>query len=683
MKQLILLHHKITAYLQKRSVKISLSCFVVAAVAAILAPLLVATYTIHQQRSDLYDILTGADQRIVAQQLEETGFVELRGQLVGDERLKGFRILDQDGIVVDPSGITSIILQNEFPQWVPLWLLQDTDLTWAIGAITLASLLLAVWIGLFSHLCYSLFVALSSWYIFQALHLPLLATAIVGMCILIFSYCLIISLLLLAFKSPKQVPALTRGVLLEATRTKLSIAFVTMLLLFLPLIPLMLDPESPLRHRIQTYLSRSLGTTYTIAAFLTVFLACATIAFEIRDRQIWQVLTKPVSKVGYLFGKWLGVVSLNFAILIVAGISVFFYLQYLRTNTVASGIQGELDRLAVNEEILTARIETQPVFDTLTNEQISARVEQLIDEDPDLKNAEDIKFQLRKKLREEVQEQYLSLQRSIPPQQGGQVYSQTYRFEGLLDAKKSGSPLAFRYRFYIGRSDEHTTHTVGLVYNEIPATKHVVTYIPTMTHVTMIPAGLINDEGVLDITIFNLEQADGYGSGTLSFDMGGIELRYRAGYFEGNFLRTMLVLWIKLGFLAALALAVSTFLSFPVACMITLTIFATGTLAPYLSTSLEAYVPPATGAIDFENIAQVIQWAFENVIRGIAAAMVFLLEGFGAQRPTDQLIDGMLVSWGSVLRGFITIGFVWTCIALGSGTLILKKRQLAIYSGSG
>ena len=173
MKQLILLHHKITAYLQKRSVKISLSCFFVAAVAAILAPLLVATYTIHQQRSDLYDILTGADQRIVAQQLEETGFVELRGQLVGDERLKGFRILDQDGIVVDPSGITSIILQNEFPQWVPLWLLQDTDLTWAIGAITLASLLLAVWIGLFAHLCYSLFVALSSWYIFQALHLPL------------------------------------------------------------------------------------------------------------------------------------------------------------------------------------------------------------------------------------------------------------------------------------------------------------------------------------------------------------------------------------------------------------------------------------------------------------------------------------------------------------------------------
>jgi hypothetical protein len=682
-KTLLSLHRNITTWLQKRWVKISLTCFFIAAVASILAPLLFASYTVHQQRNDLYEILTGADQRIVAQQLEETGFVEVRGKLVGDERLKGFRILGQEDVVVDPSGITSFILQNEFPEWVPLWLLQDTDLTWGIGAITLACLLFAVWIGLIAHLCYTFAIAISSWFLFHSFNLPLLATAIVGMCILIFSYCLLISLLVLLFKSPRQVPALARGVLLEATRTKLSIVFVSMLLLFLPLIPLMLDPDSPLRHRIQTYLSRSLGTTFTIAAFLTVFLACATIAFEIRDRQIWQVLTKPVSKVGYLFGKWLGVVSLNFAILVVAGISVFFYLQYLRTESVASGVQGELDRLAVNEEILTARAETLPVFESLTNEQLSERVEQLIDADPDLKKVDEIQLPLRKKLREEVQEQYLSLQRSIPPKQGGQVFSQTYHFEGLQNAKKLGSPLAFRYRFYIGRSDEHTTHSAGLVYNENPATRHIITYIPTMSHVTMIPSGLINDAGELSITIFNLEDADGYGSGTMSFDNGGIELRYRVGYFEGNFLRTMLVLWIKLGFLAALALAASTFLSFPVACMITLTVFATGTLAPYLSSSLEAYVPPATGAIDFGNIAQVIKWAFENTIRGIAAALVFLLEGFGAQRPTDQLIDGMLVSWGSVLKGFITIGFTWTCIALGVGTLILKKRQLAIYSGSG
>ena len=207
----------------------------------------------------------------------------------------------------------------------------------------------------------------------------------------------------------------------------------------------------------------------------------------------------------------------------------------------------------------------------------------------------------------------------------------------------------------------------------------------TMTHVTMIPSELIDDEGVLRISIYNLfEPPRNYaGMGTMRFDKGGVKLLYRVSDFEGNYFRAMLMLWIKLAFLAALALAASTFLSFPVACMVTLTVFASGTLAPFLADSLEAYVPPATSAVDFGNVGQVIQWAFENVIATIAKFMVFMLNGFGAQRPTDQLVNGMLVSWGSVLKGLMTIGVLWSGLMLAIGTIVLKKRQLAIYSGSG
>ncbi|HIA72670.1 MAG TPA: hypothetical protein EYO01_08255 [Phycisphaerales bacterium] len=685
MKLLFSLHHKLHSWQQKKWSRILFSILLFAIISALLIPTLLASYKIHGLRSELYSVLTGPDQRIVAEEIEETGFVELSGVSYGDVRLVGFRILDENDIVIDPSGVTSIILQKEFPQKVPLWLLQDPMFTWGIGAISMFFLGFAIWTGLLLPLLYTATIATIGWLIFSWAEAPLGATAIIGMCILAFSYSVIITLLKLLFRSPRQVPALARGVLLEATRTRLSIAFVTLLLIFLPLVPLMLDPESPLRHRVQTFLSRSLGTTFTIAAFLTVFLGCATIAFEIRDRQIWQILTKPVSKMGYLFGKWLGVVSLNFAILTVAGISVFFYLQYLRTESVATGLQGDLDRLAVEEEILTARAEALPVFETLTNEQISARVDELIDADPDLRDEKEIQLRLRKKLRNDVQEQFLAQQRSIPPKRGGQAFSQTYRFTGLSHAKKLGSPLAFKYRFHIGQSDEHETYSAGLIYNEDPATSHIVTYIPTMTHVTMIPANLINDNGEISISVYNLYDPppENRGRGAMSFDKGGVEIRYRVGDFESNFFRTMLVLWIKLAFLAALALAASTFLSFPVACMITLTVFATGTIAPYLSSSLQAYVPPPTEAVDWGNIAHIIQWGFENFIRWIASAMVYLLEGFGAQRPTDDLVDGMLVSWGSVFKGFVTIGIAWTFLALGIGTLILRKRQLAIYSGSG
>jgi hypothetical protein len=117
--------------------------------------------------------------------------------------------------------------------------------------------------------------------------------------------------------------------------------------------------------------------------------------------------------------------------------------------------------------------------------------------------------------------------------------------------------------------------------------------------------------------------------------------------------------------------------------MITLTVFASGTLSPYLSQSLEYYFPPSTSDFNFSNIGITIQWAFEHTVHAIASAMVFCLSGFGSQRPTNELVNGMLVSWGTVLQGFLTIGVIWSGAVLGAGTLILKKRQLAIYSGKG
>lgn len=685
MNFILAIHNRLSQWQYKRGARILLTIILSTLIVTFFAPSILSSYDLHHDRVLLYDLLTGQEQRIAAKQLEETGFIEVSGEKFGDERLKGFKLLDSDGLVIDPAGATMLLLSNKIPRWIPTWLLQDPNITWLSLMLALAWCVTSVWIGLFLPLLYSTVIALLGWNVFRWLGVPGAGMVISGMCLLAFSYHLIIALLRLVFDSPRQIPTLARGVLLEATRTRLSISFLTILLILLPLIPVMLDPESPLRHRVQTMLSRSLGTTFAIAAFLTVFLACATVAFEIRDKQIWQVLTKPVSRIGYLLGKWVGILSLNLAILTIAGISVFLYLQYLRTAPVASGLQGDLDRLAVEEEILTARVETLPVYESLTNEQLAARVEQLIEADPEIRDEESIRVQLRQKLRKEVQEQFLAKQRSIPPTVGGSYFSHSYRFEGLQHAKKTGTPLAFKYKFHIGASDEHETHKAGLLYNNDQSTKHIVTYVPTMTHVTMIPAYLIDNEGVLTITIYNLFEPtkDYYGRGTMSFDKGGIELLYRVGDFEANFFRAMCVLWIKLAFLAALALTAATFLSFPVACMMTLTIFASGTLAPYLSESLQQYVPPPTSSVDFGNIGHIIQWAFENTIRGIANVMVFVLDGFGAQRPTDQLVNGMLVSWGSVLKGVLTIGVMWSGLTLTVGTLILRKRQLAIYSGSG
>jgi len=648
-------------------------------------PALLSTYQLYEDREEIFSLLVGPDQRIVAEQLQETGFVTIDGRMFGDERLKGFTFLTEEGTVINPADATSLVLSSSIPRWIPAWLLRDPNMIWIAGGVALGWCLISVWLSLLLPFIYSIVLGTSSWFVLRALGFPNLSMVLVGMCILGYSYHLLLQIFNFLFSSPKQAFAIARGVLLEATRTKMSIAFLSILLVVLPLIPILLDPESPLRHRVQTMLSRSLGATFIIAAFLTVFLGCATVAFEIRDRQIWQVLTKPVSKFGYLFGKWLGIVSLNFAILTIAGLSVFMYMQYLRTTPVAEGLQGDLDRLAVEEEVLTARERSLPKFEVLTNEQVASRVETMIDADDELREEDQIRVQLRQKLRDEVQEQYLAQQRSIPANRDGTIYSHTYTFSGLQQAKEMGTPLAFRYKFFIGAADEQETYDAGFVYNNDPATRHLVTYVPTMTHVTMVPAYLITDDGKLSITIYNLFDpgSEYYYKGTMSFDKDGIQLLYRVGNFESNFFRAILVLLIKLSFLAALAIAVSTFLSFPVACMITLTVFASATLSPYLTQSLDYYFPPSTEDFDFSQIGITIQWAFESVVHAIATAIVFCLDGFGSQRPATQLVNGMLITWGTVLKGFVTIGVVWSGVALAIGTFVLRKRQLAIYSGKG
>ncbi len=685
MTRLLSLHRAFREWQNKKNSKIFLSSLLTILVLCLLVPTLLSTYQLYEDRENIYSMLTGAEQTVAAEQIEETGFLDIRGRTFGDARLKGYQILNENDVVINPADVTSLVITNMVPRWIPAWLLRDPNLIWIAGGVAIGWCIFSVWLGLFLPFIYSILLGTASWFLFRAFGLPSISLVLVGMCILGYSYHLILQIFRLCFSSPKQVPAIARGVLIEASRTKMSIAFLSILLVALPIIPIMIDSESPLRHQVQTMLSRSLGMTFAISAFLTVFLGCATVAFEIRDRQIWQVLTKPVSKFGYLFGKWVGIVSLNFAILTIASMSCFMYLQYLRTAPVAEGLQGELDRLAVEEEILTARQETFPVFETLSNEQISTRVEALIELDEEVRNEEQIGLQLRQKLREEVQDNFLAQQRSIPANTSGTAYAQTYTFTGLHHAKEVGTPLAFEYKFYIGSADEQETYEAGFVYNNDMATRHLVTYVPTMTHVTMIPAYMIDDKGELKISIYNLFEPPPtfQYTGTMRFEKDGIQLLYRVGNFESNFLRAILVLLIKISFLAALAIAMSTFLSFPVACLMTLTVFVCGSLSPYLSQSLESYFPVRTSDVDFGNIAFVIKWAFEHVVHAIASALVYCLDGFGSQRPTKQLVSGMFISWGTVLNGFITIGVIWSGVILVLGTTVLRKRQLAVYSGKG
>jgi len=468
----------------------------------------------------------------------------------------------------------------------------------------------------------------------------------------------------------------------EAPRTGIPLVFVVLILVILPLLPLGLDPESPLRFRIQTFIARSMGLSFYLAAAMTLFLACATVAFEIRDRQIWQVVAKPIGRGTYLLGKWIGLVAVNVVIMAIASLSIFGYVQYMRQLPVAAGVEGQEDYQQVRDAVLTARVGLRPEYEELTGEQIKARVEQRIERDAQLAVLEDVPIETQRELATQVLDEWSRLQRSVPPQR-----SREYLFTGLDRRFEPDEMLTLRYRFHIMRSDEHETYPAAFRFNRDPRLVIQRTYVPTMSHVVTVPASFVQDDGTLVVEVANMfegmQMPNGSVVGALNWDSDEFELLYRVSTFEANFGRAMLVNITKLGFLAMLGIACGTFLNFPVACLTAFTVFIAGSMGPFLARSLEYYGPVPFDMVDWTNAGMAIQWVSQTTIKGIASATVFLLESFGRVRPTQLLVEGRLISWEAVLQGFVRIGVLWSGLALVVGWAVMRRRQLAIYSGQG
>jgi hypothetical protein len=138
-----------------------------------------------------------------------------------------------------------------------------------------------------------------------------------------------------------------------------------------------------------------------------------------------------------------------------------------------------------------------------------------------------------------------------------------------------------------------------------------------------------------------------------------------------NFLRVAMVLWIKLAFLAMLAITAATFLSFPVACLVAFSAFLVAEGAGFLTTALEYY--EATGVGN-----QVTYWKIP--VRAVGLVVAGMFKTYAELRPTTKLVDGRLLAWASVAWGAGVLA-IWSAFLYGLATVIFRRRELATYSG--
>src|SRR2546425_12294216 len=139
-----------------------------------------------------------------------------------------------------------------------------------------------------------------------------------------------------------------------ALRFRLFLVVAVLLLASVVGLPLLIKTDGTARGFTQILLTYTLTTISALLGLSTLWLACGTLARDIEDCQMQMVAVKPIARWQIWLGKWLGLMSLNAALLALSGASVYALLQFRATK-----LPGD-QRAALRNEVLVARGSVKP-----------------------------------------------------------------------------------------------------------------------------------------------------------------------------------------------------------------------------------------------------------------------------------------------------------------------------------
>ncbi len=431
--------------------------------------------------------------------------------------------------------------------------------------------------------------------------------------------------------------------------------------------------------------------TSGLLSLMTIFLSIATITREQEGKQIYLTLTKPVHRAEYLIGKWLGVTLLNLLLLTVSCSGIYAFTKLLE----AQPARDAEDRFAVDTQVLVARESVEPTAPDpqALREMFNEVLERLRREDPERYGqpgspSDDLLPQDRAEIQQKVMLQWYT----IPSQT-----SKTYRFTGLEEARQYDQPIQLRFKPQVAGESFNGFVFLGLRINGryfsqpgLTTAEGWLKLAERNFHTLSINPAVIDENGVMDVEIYN-PRPGGQRQPPLNFNpKDGIEVLYRVGDFEANLVRAAGVIWLKLMFLAMLGLAAGTYLGFPVATMVCLLIYFTAAGNAYLTESLRYYAAFPKETLPWWDkitwfVARVGSLINEGkydelikmLIKLVGTSFVTIAPSFGDLNPTPLASDGRLVPWRMVMRALLWCGVIWTGLAGLIGWLIFRGRELA------
>jgi hypothetical protein len=441
-----------------------------------------------------------------------------------------------------------------------------------------------------------------------------------------------------------------------AFRFRLFIVIAVLLLASVVGLPILIKDDGTARGFTQIILTYTLSTITALLGLCTLWLSCGTLARDIEECQMQVVATKPVARWQIWIGKWLGIVSLNAALLILTGASVYGLLQWRATKLPAA------EQKILHNEVLVARGSAK---EASSEDEIQNDAERILQERLQKNPVTQADLpEVRKQILEQVKAAY----QLVPP-----GYQREWKIDLGLRAKfLRDQPLQLRVKFNSAEKSPSGTF-IALFQVGVPQKTQLwqsdpMSLAPDTFHEFQIPPNLFDENGVLTITFVN-------GNNTaLLFPLDeGMEVMFPEGGFGLNFARGLGIILCWMALLAAVGLASASFLSFPVAAFFSLGIltmaFSTGTISNVVSEGTIMSRNSETGQIGTSAVDIIIVPFFRLALNVINLAKDF--------SPIDSLSSGRSISWAELGRAFAQIVLLLGGIFAVFGIFVFHRRELA------
>jgi hypothetical protein len=446
-----------------------------------------------------------------------------------------------------------------------------------------------------------------------------------------------------------------------ALRFKLFLVIAVLLLGAVVGLPLIVKDDGTARGFTQIILTYTLSAITGLLGISTLWLACGTLARDIEECQMQVVATKPIARWQIWLGKWLGIMSLNAALLALTGTCVFGLLQWRAEKLPAA------EQKILHEQVLVARGSAREAHN---DADIAAEAERVLQER--LKNSPVEKVdvpEVRRQIREQVKANF----QIVPPS-----YERAWQIDlGFAKNFLHGKPLQLRVKFNSAQKSASGTFValwqVGVPEKTKFWRSEPMSLAPDTFHEFEIPPDLFDANGLLTITFANPNQT------ALLFPLeDGMEVLYPEGGFGLNFVRGLGIIFCWMALLAAMGLMAASFLSFPVATFFALALLVVGlssdTLADSVNSGSVAAGNEETGHAGHSVADFVLIPAFKGVL-----AVITLVKNFS---PIDSLSSGRSITWGELATAFAQIVLLIGGIMGIIGVVLFNRRELATAQGT-